>query len=119
MDATFEALNLSNIGEGELDAQVQDALVQVSEIFETAERYERTKDGTIHASIVITIDLDRQEDQAMVGLDFRTVLKRPKLRRIGRTILYQAGAFAVPKLKQAELFPAVRPIRAHTSEPQE
>lgn len=118
MDPNFDAITLANLAEGNLEEQFQRCLAEVSEVYEESERYEHTKDGAIESSIVLEVSLSKHEETSMLSIDVRAQVKRPKIRRISRHGFYEAGAFTVPKLKQAELFERPSNVRP-MAQPQE
>lgn len=115
MEAQFAAMTLGNMLEGEVERQVQAALTELSAVLEEAEEYERGKDDTLRCGFTIEVELERQGMESMLNITARTRTKRPKRKRIGRTIFYKAGAFTVPTFTQAELFPR-RPIALRATE---
>lgn len=117
MEATFLPLTLGNIADGKAEEQFQHLLAQLSEVFEQSELFETDKDGATRAQITIELDWLKPEGQSLLSVDVRGKLKRPNLRRVGRSVVYSAGVFTAPAFRQAELFPPVRRIEtARTGE---
>lgn len=100
----FERLHLGIVGEGKLEARFQEALVEASDIFENAERYERSKDGEISVKVVLEIELTHASGSSFVDTSVRSTLKRPKTLRVSSSVNYKPGEFVAPKVRQAEMF---------------
>lgn len=116
MKAEFESLTLANVCDGELEHAFQEQLIHASDVFEDAERYERGKDDVCAVTITLTVELSRQARDSMVGVDVRAAIKRPRLKRVGRTVFYKPGVFTTPKARQQEMFDEpsnVTPLRTH------
>ncbi len=106
MTGHFAPADLSNLCEGALERQFQDALAELSAILENAEDFERSKDEVLRCGVHLEIELERQGDDAAVSVSVRARIKRPKRKRVSRTIFYSAGTFSTPLLKQGPLFDA-------------
>lgn len=112
-----EQLTLSNVGEGKLEAQFQDAVAQAYEIFEELraagknDRYEESAAGAIRCSIgmEVTLDLELESRSLTVGSRV-SKFSAPKSRRICRTGFMRSGAVVVERAVQADL--PLAPVRS-------
>jgi len=103
IETDFAELTLSDLNDGELERQFQDALGELAAVLEDGDEYERNKDGILTSSIELELVFTRKGDDAMLSLDTRARLKRPKRKRRGRSVFYKAGAFTMPRFKQTSL----------------
>lgn len=104
MAPEFEPLTWATLADGIAEELLQQGLIDVSDIFENRERYERNKDGVIRAVLEFEVEFQRKEDEGMVSTDVRYRVKRPKRKKIGRTVFYDRGTFTVAQMHQGDLF---------------
>lgn len=113
----FEAMTLSNIGDGRLEQEFQDHLSDAQAIWDEAPIYEQKSDGRVTAKITITVELGFDPDSKMKSFGFTSKMAPPNRKKVVGAVYQQNGVVLVEPDRQASLYPvAPTPINARHQE---